>query len=270
MSIHEIKTAPKPAAAPRAMRPIPVRGDGQDLSGGHQGINVSYLISSAENPVVQLLGRDYDRLEARVLASCPSGTPNGGQSYSGNGDVASPVGSGTTIAAANGGAALPAGNYVISGTMMFAGTATNADFQNLGLYVGSTLIAALQGVANTAQVAYIQAITVTVPAGGAIVALKSIGAGSGTATYMATFSATPVAGSAAPGGIVLAQSKEMAEWAAAAGAAFAGPIGSYLPLGVDRTMRHCDEVWAAALSSTPVLVSAIVSRRLASEPPAGP
>jgi hypothetical protein len=66
-----------------------------------------------------------------------------------------------------------------------------------------------------------------------------------------------------PSGIVLAQSKEIAEFAAAQGSNYAGPAGSFLPIGTDRALRNCDEVWAAALSSVPVLVSAIVSRRLA-------
>jgi hypothetical protein len=51
-----------------AMPVIPVRAKGQDNSGGHQGIHASFLLG-ASNPVVQILPRDYDRLEARVMST---------------------------------------------------------------------------------------------------------------------------------------------------------------------------------------------------------
>jgi hypothetical protein len=67
--------------------------------------------------------------------------------------------------------------------------------------------------------------------------------------------------------VVVAQSREMAESAANTAASVPAPVGAYLPIGLWVTVRHCDEVWAAATSSTPTRVSVIVSRRL---PDAGP
>lgn len=129
-----------PAAHP--MITVPVHVNGQDLAGGHQGTHFTMVISTATNPVVQLLGRDYDRLEARILA------------------VDEPV--------------------------------------------------------------------------------------------------------------ILAQSKEMAENAANQAASIPNPVGSYLPVSLDRVLRNCDEVWAAATSATPTRISVVVSRRLPVEHPALP
>lgn len=114
---------------------VPVEARGQSHSGGHQGIHFTMVIATGSNAVVQLLGRDYDRVEARIL-------------------------------------------------------------------------------------------TVDEP-------------------------------------VVLAQTREMAEAAAnAANAAGLPAVGSVLPIGVDRVLRNCDEVWAAATSATPTRISVIVSRRL--------
>ncbi|HXC83877.1 MAG TPA: hypothetical protein VNV62_18670 [Trebonia sp.] len=60
----ELETADR-AQAP--MITVPVMAEGQDLSGGHQGVDFTMVVSTAVNPVVQLLPRDYDRLEARIL-----------------------------------------------------------------------------------------------------------------------------------------------------------------------------------------------------------
>lgn len=64
-----------PPVAPRQLPTIPIRGAGQDLSGGHQGVDVTLALTQPPaggnlygSAVVQLLGRDYDRLECRVLA----------------------------------------------------------------------------------------------------------------------------------------------------------------------------------------------------------
>lgn len=67
--------------------------------------------------------------------------------------------------------------------------------------------------------------------------------------------------------VILAQSKEMAEAPGNTAATITGPSGAYLPAGVERTLRNCDELWIAATSSTPTLVSVSVSRRLRPTPP---
>jgi hypothetical protein len=122
------------------MPSVPVHATGQDHPGGHQGVHFTMVVSTGTNAVQQLLPRDYDRLEARVLA------------------VDEPV--------------------------------------------------------------------------------------------------------------VLAQSKEMAESVANQVASVPAPVGSYLPVSLDRVLRHCDEVWVAATSATPTRVSVVVSRRLPVEQPA--
>lgn len=54
------------------MPAVPVRASGQDHSGGHQGIYSTFLLN-ASNPVVQILPRDYDRLEARIMSTGGTG-----------------------------------------------------------------------------------------------------------------------------------------------------------------------------------------------------
>jgi len=49
-----------------------VRAEGQDYSGAHQGIHVTFLLSAA-NPVALIAPRDYDRLEARVISAGGTG-----------------------------------------------------------------------------------------------------------------------------------------------------------------------------------------------------
>jgi hypothetical protein len=122
------------------MPSVPVQAMGQDHPGGHQGVHFTMVVSTGTNAVIQLLPRDYDRLEARIL-------------------------------------------------------------------------------------------TVDEP-------------------------------------VVLAQSREMAEAPANQVTSVPSPVGSYLPAGLDRVLRNCDEVWVAATSATPTRVSVAVSRRLPVEPAA--
>jgi len=51
---------------------IPVKAKGQDSTGGHQGIHTTFYLN-ASNPVTQILYRDYDRLEARVMSTGGTG-----------------------------------------------------------------------------------------------------------------------------------------------------------------------------------------------------
>jgi hypothetical protein len=62
--------------------------------------------------------------------------------------------------------------------------------------------------------------------------------------------------------VVLAQSKEMAESASNTATGVPNPVGSYLPVGIDRLIGNCDEIWVAATSATAGRVSCIISRRL--------
>jgi hypothetical protein len=62
-----------PATGPHAehkMQPLPVEAAGQTHQAAHQGIHLTQFVQlgTGNNQVVQLLGRDYDRTEAQVLA----------------------------------------------------------------------------------------------------------------------------------------------------------------------------------------------------------
>jgi hypothetical protein len=144
---------------------------------------------------VQIMNRRPSRKKARIFINSNGGTtPNGGASYTGEGTAVDPA-AGTTVAALNAGVAIPAGTYVVQGTNMLAGAATAADINNFGLYVGATLIQTLGNDDVTEQLFQWGPITITVPSGGAIVAIKTIGAGSGTANYWSAFQGAPQSGS---------------------------------------------------------------------------
>jgi hypothetical protein len=265
----EVEVSEQPGTGAVASFPaIPVRTEGQDLSGGHQGVHLSFQLN-AENPVIQLLPRDYDRLEARVTAYATSSTPNSGSTL-----TVTSHGTPTTAFQQIGSDILtdpPAGQYSVTVVTYLDGTIVAADDEDnfrLSVSSGGSAINLLQP-AVADQVMNSGPFIITVNGSQNIAVQTGATAPSGTAVYHATLIATPISGSiAAPSGIVLAQAKEIAEFAANQGTGFAGPAGSFLPIGDDRTLRNCDEVWAASLSSTPVLVSAIVSRRLAVANPA--
>jgi hypothetical protein len=257
-----MSTPGQPELDAHGMPVLKMRAEGQDHAGGHQAVHMTYPLS-AQNPVLQLLPRDYSRLEAKVL-NIASGTP-AGTSLSSYGAVTGPTAL-QNIASL----ALPAGTYQVAAATGFGGSGdtSGVETDNYGIYLGAAQISVIMTDvvgANTATVDLQPVGVVVVPAGGGTLTLKAIGAGTVTAQYRGLLIATPLAAAAA-GNVVLAQSKEIAEFAAQAGAAFAGPSGSLLPPGVDRTMRSCDELWAA-WTGTPVLVSVIVARRLNSTAP---
>lgn len=74
----EAGPAPRPGKSEHVdhrLLTLPVRGAGQDLSGGHQGVDLTVTLQQPAggaplvgSAVQQLLGRDYERLECRVLA----------------------------------------------------------------------------------------------------------------------------------------------------------------------------------------------------------
>jgi hypothetical protein len=67
-------TPDEPELDERGMPVLKVRAQGQDNAGGHQGIHATFALSS-QNPVVQLLPRDYSRLEARVMSTGATPAP---------------------------------------------------------------------------------------------------------------------------------------------------------------------------------------------------
>jgi hypothetical protein len=134
--------------------------------------------------------------EQPVFAQAIAGlgtTPNGGASYYNYNSVAGPT-AGTTIVTTG---VIPAGTYVVNIDTSLNGTATTADANNTQLLVGSTVIGTIMN-GDSVNVNYPNSpITVVVPAGGAAILTKTIGAGSGTAAYNQSISAAPVSGSGA-------------------------------------------------------------------------
>jgi hypothetical protein len=113
----------------------------------------------------------------------PAGTA---ASTSATGSAADPI-AGTVIASV----ALPAGTYVLNWDLIMGGTVSGADQRNVQLLVGATSVQIANNGSN-GGVTYPQVpVTIVVPAGGATVALATIGAGSGTATYNVQMTATP-------------------------------------------------------------------------------
>lgn len=120
---------------------------------------------------------------AGLTAAAPAGA-----STTVSGQQTSP-GAGATIAAT---AALPAGTYLVSWTVVLSGTLGAGDANNLQLTNGATQVATSlnAGAAGT----YIQQqATVVIPAGGAIVAVKSIAAATVGGVYAAQITAAPQA-----------------------------------------------------------------------------
>jgi hypothetical protein len=66
MSEHE--QAPAHVEEIEALEPIPVHARGQAHQAGHQGLHFTTSVNTTTQPVQQLLGRDYERTEAQVLA----------------------------------------------------------------------------------------------------------------------------------------------------------------------------------------------------------
>jgi len=255
MSEMELEEAVHHTPEPQPLVTVPVHAEGQDLAGGHQGVHFTMVVSLTVNPVVQLLGRDYDRLECRVMTAdepvvlaqskeiaesannqAASAAAAGGVTSGSQTDPAA----GTVITSQ----ALPAGTYAVSWDVALNGSGFAAgDSNNFGLYLGATLLAqSLNGNFISGNFSYPQPpLTVTVPAGGATLAVKNIGAaGASTVIYQAQLGAAQTGTVTGP----------------------PNPTGSYLPVGLDRVLRNGDEVWVAATSSTPTRVSVIVSRRL--------
>ena len=103
---------------------------------------------------------------------------------------------GTTIAAANGGAAVPQGVYTVNWTVdnTTAGSVNN----NYGLYVGATLVNQALYPGTSTGLSNQQQTTIVVPQGGAIVLIKAISSDA-SGVYNGSLTLSPVGGS--PGGL---------------------------------------------------------------------
>jgi hypothetical protein len=254
------------ATGPQPLVTVPVHAEGQDNSGGHQGVHFTMTVSASVNQVVQLLGRDYDRVEARVLATGGTGdvevipaNPAAGAQWVYTMPYAATVLSLTFIytASATVGTRFvavyiedPAGNQLVqvpvsSGTV--ASTAVEPFLSSSSPYTGI----------NAQFSSYAPFPAQVIPAGYKIAISVQGGVLAGDQISGIFMVLAPSAA-----GVWLSQSKEIAESIATQGTGYAGPAGSLLPPGTDRLFRNCDELWATALSPLSVSLSAIVSRRL--------
>lgn len=241
------------------------RAVGQDRAGGHQAVHFTFPLT-AQNPVQQLLGRDYDRLEARVISTGPPAAA--APSIQNTGSLAAGFAPGATVTSVS----LPPGTYTVNWNLNVGGTVTAADANNAELLLNGATVEAV-AVTATGSTANFQSqlpITLTIPPGPSLtLAIVAPAAGSGTASIRGQI----VAQAAAAGGpapVVLAQNQAIAEGVAAQiaqGNTFMGPAGSYLPASLDRLLRNCDELWVS-WTGAPTLMSVIVSRRLPDVPDA--
>jgi hypothetical protein len=281
MSIHEVKTSDKRGpAGPRVMQSIPVRGAGQDLSGGHQGVHFTVLTDTAAggpSNIVQLLGRDYARLEVKILAvdqpiviaqskemaesaanalqsattgqtSSAQPSPAAGSNfvYTNNTGAAQQIVAATAVFTADAVADNRFLSYAIkdaAGNTIAAdadGTAVIAsDVVNLRLYQGAAQINSASG-----NVTLPLPSGLYIPAGGEFLLNGVVDSGDAWSSIVLAF--------------------------AAQAAATVAPVGAYLPAGIERTLRNCDELWAAATSPLTSRISVSVSRRLQADPDQAP
>lgn len=87
---------------------------------------------------------------------------------------------------------LPAGEWVVNWVVSFGGTTSATEVNNLALFQGATLINGSEN-GSTAGVEYPQAqITLSIPAGGATVAIKNTLLATAASVYFAAITATPV------------------------------------------------------------------------------
>jgi hypothetical protein len=192
---------------------------------GRDRVVTRFLTETVDNtnPVRPLLPDDPHRVGAWLQATAAAASVNA------NGTQTSAA-AGTVITSA----AAPAGTYTVSWSVVLTGTLAANDEQNMGLYVGGTLVAtAINGI-NAGTIEAQPPVTVVVPAGGAIIAVKAINLATVASVYQASFAATP-----AGAGVVLCASQPDAQQTP--------PQGSVLPSGntAPWPVRGQGAVWAA-------------------------
>jgi hypothetical protein len=208
---------------------------------------VSYHLAGTEQPQ-PILPFDSFRHRATIVAG--PATPvvnNGGASYTGDGEATLPT-TGAVVASLNSGTAIPAGNYTISGTVTLAATVTQADINNMGLYVGSTLVSELLLGNSGASAVPIPSQIITVPQGGAVVSIKTTGPGSGTANYYASFAATPFSSTPAAFIYLGTQAQCLTKTA------------GQLAAGQQIIIENNQQLWMAPDGTDPLVISVLAER----------
>lgn len=234
------------------MEAVPVHLTGSDIpvasSPGkrkRRAIKCNTFTLTAAQPVQQIFPQSDARVEGWITAAV--GQPSSGTVIA-EGSAADPA-AGTTVAATG---TLPAGAYTVIVYETLIGTVSFADAANLQLLVGSTVIGTLvYPGASENPTPPKGPYTVVVPAGGAAISVKTIGAGSGTATYVVEIGATPVAGTAGDQNIWIADSQAGANAQGGGSAQIAGTDTTPFPVSTT------DAVWASTGAGFPVVVSTV-------------
>lgn len=256
---HQAHQAHQPVAH-HSLMTVPIRQVNLP-PGAEHGIHFTVLASTTfpskfGNGVQLLLGRDYNRAEA-VIRACDQPVILASTMEQAQAAVAAggqlPAGASPLSIALTGSATDPAANtniinltgltngvdYSVEWATGLEGTVTAADANNMELSsagIGGNLVAIYPGAIGGPY----QQLTVTGSPSATSLQVKAVAAASGaSAVYWATIVATP-------------QNP-------AAGVLALPPGGQYLPAGADITLRHCDQVWLAAVSAVAGRVSVAVS-----------
>jgi len=209
--------------------------------------NFSVPLIGTATPPVQILQRRPTRSKAIILVTSLGGL--GSASTSAFGTVPAAVGAGTTIATTG---TLPPGTYTVYVNISTSGTVTTADANNMQLLIGATVIGTLMNSNSGANTPFPNGpFVVIVPAAGAAILVKSVGAGSGTATYNADIIATPQAGSGGATGIMFASRQDFL--------ANANNPQGFLVTSAPKDFKWESQqpLYAAAIGGGPITVSVI-------------
>lgn len=195
------------------------------------------IAAAGADPQV-LVPRNPHRSKVRLLNESAASQ---GPTVTTAGGPVTAAGAGTVIATWTVG---QAATYTITVTLSVGGTATAADKDNMGLYVGGVLTAVLPASTNTSPQA--SAPTVLALAAGQVVTVQQIAAAGGASTYYAIITATPAA---APGAAV----RISADLTGSGGALLPAAMTGYLEIVTQ------DEICAYCPAGGPALISVIDS-----------
>lgn len=139
---------------------------------------------------------------------------------------------------------LPAGTYAINWALILGGVPTASDDNNVQLLVGSTVVATVNN-GSTVSFPYPQLpLTVTIPAGGAVLSAQSVGAGSAAATYRVQLNASA---SAVNAQVLLSSNRDQLQ--------LSPPIGYPLDSGIAVTLESQQPLYAVCSPATVTAVT---------------
>jgi hypothetical protein len=202
---------------------------------------ITYHLAGTEQPQ-PILPFDSYRHRATIKADAPA-TGASGATELFYGNVPSPT-AGQVIATSG---TLPQGNYTVVVTAHPTGTlAAPADYDNLQLLVGATVVGTLIQQASAGNVNQSTAVTVPVPAGGAAISVEAIGAATAGAVYKLQLAITP---QAATGYVYLGTQAQCLRG-----------LAGILAIGQQVVVENNQQLWMAPDGSDPVVVTVLAER----------